>query len=42
MTARLNIRFAGPHVSVQDTGRPGMARFGVPGSGPMDLSLIHI
>lgn len=36
MTARLNIRFAGPHVSVQDTGRPGMARFGVPGSGPMD------
>jgi len=36
MTARLHIRFAGPHVSVQDTGRPGMARFGVPQSGPMD------
>lgn len=36
MTARLIIRFAGPHVSVQDAGRPGMARFGVPASGPMD------
>lgn len=36
MTARLHIRFAGPHVSVQDAGRPRMARFGVPQSGPMD------
>jgi len=36
MTARLKIRFAGPHVSVQDAGRPGFARYGVPRSGPMD------
>ena len=27
---------AGPHVSVQDGGRRGMMRFGVPESGPMD------
>lgn len=36
MTAVLSIRFAGPHVSVQDGGRPGLMRFGVPGSGAMD------
>lgn len=30
------VRFAGPHVSVQDGGRPGLARFGVPTSGAMD------
>lgn len=36
MTAVLSIRFAGPHVSVQDAGRPGLARFGVPQSGGMD------
>lgn len=36
MTARLVVRFAGPHVSVQDGGRPGLARFGVPTSGAMD------
>lgn len=36
MKARLKIRFAGPHVSIQDHGRPGFARFGVPCSGPMD------
>jgi allophanate hydrolase len=36
MTARLTIRFAGPHVSIQDAGRPQLARFGVPASGPMD------
>lgn len=36
MTARVQVRFAGPHVSVQDAGRPGLARFGVPQSGPMD------
>lgn len=36
MTARLHIRFAGPHVSVQDGGRPGLARYGVPASGAMD------
>ena len=34
--AELLVRFAGPHVSVQDGGRPGMMRYGVPGSGPLD------
>lgn len=34
--AVLSVRFAGPHVSVQDEGRPGALRFGVPWSGPMD------
>lgn len=32
----LLVTFAGPHVSVQDAGRPGLMRFGVPASGPMD------
>lgn len=32
----LQVDFAGPHVSVQDGGRPGFARFGVPQSGPLD------
>ncbi len=36
MSAVLSIRFAGPHVSVQDAGRAGFARFGVPQSGGMD------
>ncbi|WP_299358850.1 biotin-dependent carboxyltransferase family protein [uncultured Paracoccus sp.] len=35
-TARLRVTFAGPHVSYQDGGRPGLLRFGVPESGPMD------
>lgn len=34
--AVLQIRWAGPHVSIQDGGRPGLMRFGVPRSGPMD------
>lgn len=34
--ARLTIKFAGPHVSIQDCGRSGKMRFGVPRSGPMD------
>ena len=34
--AILSISFAGPHVSVQDGGRPGMMRYGVPRSGPLD------
>ncbi|NPD17507.1 biotin-dependent carboxyltransferase family protein [Xinfangfangia sp. D13-10-4-6] len=34
--AQLRITFAGPHVSLQDGGRPGWARFGVPQSGAMD------
>lgn len=36
MSARVHIRFAGPHVSVQGEGRQGFARFGVPASGAMD------
>ncbi|MDF3854482.1 biotin-dependent carboxyltransferase family protein [Paracoccus sp. P2] len=32
----LSVGFAGPHVSVQDGGRPGLMRYGVPGSGAMD------
>ncbi|MDF3605066.1 biotin-dependent carboxyltransferase family protein [Paracoccus sp. DMF-8] len=34
--AVIRVVAAGPHVSVQDGGRPGLARFGVPHSGPMD------
>lgn len=34
--ATLVIRYAGPLVTVQDGGRPGHMRFGVPRSGPMD------
>lgn len=30
------VDFAGPHVSIQDAGRAGHMRFGVPASGPMD------
>ncbi len=33
---RLRVSFAGPLVSIQDAGRPGNMRFGVPASGPMD------
>lgn len=32
----LSVSFAGPHVSIQDSGRPGYLRFGVPASGPLD------
>jgi biotin-dependent carboxylase-like uncharacterized protein len=34
--AVLSIGFAGPFVSIQDGGRAGLMRFGVPWSGPMD------
>lgn len=34
--ATLRIKACGPLVSYQDGGRPGMLRFGVPASGPMD------
>jgi biotin-dependent carboxylase-like uncharacterized protein len=34
--AVLSVSFAGPHVSIQDSGRRGLMRFGVPWSGPMD------
>ena len=33
--ARLRVVRVGPHVSVQDAGRRGLMRFGVPASGPM-------
>lgn len=36
--ASLIVSFAGPHVSIQDAGRPGLMRYGVPASGPMDRS----
>ena len=32
----------GPHVSIQDSGRPGLMRFGVPVSGPMDRTAFTI
>ena len=34
--ASFRISFAGPHVTIQDAGRPGLMRYGVPASGPMD------
>lgn len=34
----LTIVAAGPHVTIQDQGRPGQMRFGVPASGPLDRS----
>ncbi|UVO50860.1 biotin-dependent carboxyltransferase family protein [Sphingomonas sp. SUN019] len=36
MTARLRIERAGPLTTVQDVGRPGFRRYGVPPSGPVD------
>lgn len=36
--AALSVVSAGPHVSIQDAGRSGFMRFGVPMSGPMDRS----
>lgn len=36
MVARIHIDAAGPLTSVQDGGRPGYMRFGVPASGPVD------
>ena len=35
-TAVLVVKRAGPSVTIQDGGRPGLMRFGVPLSGPMD------
>jgi allophanate hydrolase len=34
--AAFRIVRAGPHVTIQDAGRPGLMRFGIPASGPMD------
>lgn len=42
MTARLEVLQAGPHVTIQDAGRPGLMRFGVPASGPMDRKALMI
>lgn len=39
---RLEVLHAGPHVTLQDAGRPGLMRFGVPASGPMDRSALAI
>ena len=41
-TARFRVTHAGPQVTVQDAGRPGLMRFGVPASGPMDRSSFAI
>ena len=42
MTALLRVISAGPLVSVQDGGRRGCLRYGVPGSGPMDRKTLTI
>lgn len=34
--AAIEVIRAGPMVTVQDTGRPGLLRYGIPASGPMD------
>jgi allophanate hydrolase len=39
---RLRVAFAGPHVTLQDSGRKGLMRFGVPASGPMDRKAFAI
>lgn len=41
-TASFIVTHAGPHVSIQDSGRPGLMRFGVPTSGPMDRTAFAI
>ena len=40
--AALRVAFAGPHVTIQDAGRPGLMRYGVPASGPMDRSSLAL
>jgi len=42
MLAKLNIKQAGPSVSVQDAGRPGHLRYGVTRSGAMDRAAFTI
>jgi biotin-dependent carboxylase-like uncharacterized protein len=42
MTARLRVLAVGPQVSIQNAGRPGLMRFGVPHSGPMDRASFAI
>ena len=40
--ATLTVVNAGPLVTVQDAGRPGLMRFGIPASGPMDRGAFTI
>ncbi|MDQ2066552.1 biotin-dependent carboxyltransferase family protein [Xinfangfangia sp. CPCC 101601] len=40
--AEIEVLEAGPHVTLQDAGRPGLMRFGVPNSGPMDRKALTI
>ncbi|WP_205911768.1 biotin-dependent carboxyltransferase family protein [Rhodobacter sp. SGA-6-6] len=40
--AVFSVVHAGPHVTVQDGGRPGLMRYGVPASGPMDRMSLRI
>lgn len=40
--AVFSVIHAGPHVTVQDGGRPGLMRYGVPASGPMDRMSLRI
>ncbi len=40
--AVFSVAHAGPHVTVQDGGRPGLMRYGVPASGPMDRMSLAI
>jgi biotin-dependent carboxylase-like uncharacterized protein len=42
MTALLRVVAAGPQVTIQDEGRPGLMRFGIPRSGPMDRGAFAI
>lgn len=42
MTAVFEVLRAGPHVTFQDAGRPGLMRFGIPASGPMDRKALAI
>lgn len=40
--AHFRVVHAGPHTTVQDAGRPGFMRYGVPSSGPMDRASFEI
>ncbi len=42
MRCALTVSFAGPMVTLQDAGRPGLMRYGVPQSGPMDRRSLAI
>ena len=40
--ALLRVIAAGPHTTIQDGGRPGLMRFGVPASGAMDRKALRV